>query len=203
MGADDRSAAEGWSPLVTALVPTYNGARFISRTLDSLAAQTWPHLEIVIGDDKSTDDTLDVVRRFADRHPRTRVVERAANLGWLRNSNDLMARAEGALMFFAFHDDVIAPTYVEELVGALAGNERAVLAFSDMRVHELDATEHVHVFTDLQGVTGALERARVMVDRPDDWWVPNRGLFRTSAFAAIGGIQANDQESTPPIGPGS
>ena len=55
------------SPLVTALVPTYNGAAFITRTLDSLAAQTWPHIEILIGDDRSTDDTLEVVRRFADR----------------------------------------------------------------------------------------------------------------------------------------
>ena len=140
-GRKARWQAGDSTPLVTALVPTYNGADFITRTLDSLAAQTWPNLEILVGDDRSTDDTLDVVRRFAEQHhPNTRIVERDANLGWLRNSNDLMARARGELMFFAFHDDVVAPTYVEELVGALAANERAVLAFSDMEVHELDGT---------------------------------------------------------------
>ena len=185
--------ADEWTPHVTALVPTYNGSAFITRTLDSLAAQTWPHLEILIGDDLSTDDTLDVVRRFADNHPNTRIVERDANLGWLRNSNDLMARADGELMFFAFHDDVVAPTYVEALVGALRANERAVLAFSDMEVHELDGRVTLHEFEDLEGLGTSLERGRVMVRRPGDWWVPNRGLFRSSGFAAVGGIHPNEQ----------
>lgn len=181
------------TPLVTALVPTYNGARFIERTLDSLADQTWPNLEILVGDDCSTDDTLEVVRRFAERHPGTRVLERDANLGWLRNSNDLMANARGELMFFAFHDDVVAPTYVEQLVAALQGAPAAVLAFSDMLVHELDGTVYHNVFGELEGVTSALERGRIMVRRPDDWWVPNRGLFRASAFAEVGGIHPNDR----------
>lgn len=182
-----------WTPLVTALVPTYNGAAFIMRTLDSLAAQTWPHLEILIGDDLSTDETLDVVRRFATSHPNTRIVARDANLGWLRNSNDLMARARGDLMFFAFHDDVVAPSYVEKLVEALHSNERAVLAFTDMRVHELDGTVNLRVFDELEGLGTSLERGRVMVRRPGTWWVPNRGLFRSSAFAAVGGIHSNEK----------
>ncbi|MEI5583432.1 MULTISPECIES: glycosyltransferase family 2 protein [unclassified Agromyces] len=179
-------------PLVTALVPTYNGARFIERTLESLAAQTWPNLEILIGDDRSTDDTLEVVRRFAARHPNTRILERDSNLGWLRNSNDLMSRARGELMFFAFHDDVVAPAYVERLAGALAANERAVLAFSDMEVHELDGRIEQHRFDDLEGLRTPMERGRVMVRRPGCWWVPNRGLFRASGFRAVGGIHPND-----------
>jgi glycosyltransferase involved in cell wall biosynthesis len=185
--------AATWTPLVTALVPTYNGAAFIQRTLDSLAAQTWPRLEILIGDDRSTDDTLQVVHRFAHQHPGTRVVEREANLGWLRNSNDLMSRADGELMFFAFHDDVVAPTYVEQLVEALRRNDGAVLAFSDMHVHELDGTVNLHAFDELEGLESPMQRGRVMVRRPGNWWVPNRGLFRSSAFRRVGGIHANEQ----------
>ncbi|WP_448003730.1 glycosyltransferase family 2 protein [Agromyces bauzanensis] len=185
--------ARDWTPLVTALVPTYNGAAFIMRTLDSLAAQTWPHLEILIGDDRSTDDTLAVVRRFAEGHPNVRILERDANLGWLRNSNDLMSRARGELMFFAFHDDVVAPTYVERLAEALRANDRAVLAFSDMTVHEVDGPGLLHVFDELEGLRSSVERGRVMVRRPGNWWVPNRGLFRASAFATVGGIHPNEQ----------
>ena len=182
-----------WNPLVTALVPTYNGAAFITRTLDSLAAQTWPRLEILIGDDRSTDDTLDVVRRFTDRHPNARIVERDENLGWLGNSNDLMTRAQGELMFFAFHDDVVAPSYVERLVRALSANERAVLAFTDMEVHEADGRVGLHIFDELDGLPERMQRGRVMVRRPDNWWVPNRGLFRASGFSAVGGIHPNRQ----------
>ncbi|WP_136706631.1 glycosyltransferase family 2 protein [Agromyces sp. H66] len=181
------------SPLVTALVPTYNGSRFIQRTLDSLAAQTWSNLEILIGDDRSTDDTLDIVRRFAEQHPNVRIVERESNLGWLGNSNDLMARARGGLMFFAFHDDVVAPTYVERLAEALLANDRAVLAFSDMNVHEVGGPGRLHVFDELEGLRSSVERGRVMVRRPGNWWVPNRGLFRSSAYRAVGGIHPNEQ----------
>jgi glycosyltransferase involved in cell wall biosynthesis len=182
-----------WHPLVTALVPTYNGAAFIGRTLDSLADQTWPHLEILVGDDHSTDDTLAVVREFARRHPNTRVLERSENLGWLRNSNDLMAHARGELMFFAFHDDVLAPTYVERLVDALRDRPGAVLAFSDMEVHEVDGRTSLHVFDLLEDVTSPLQRGRVMIRRPRGWWVPNRGVFRASAFRLVGGIRPNDE----------
>ncbi|GGI47563.1 glycosyltransferase involved in cell wall biosynthesis [Agromyces flavus] len=185
--------ADASTPLVSALVPTYNGAAFIGRTLDSLAAQTWPNLEVLIGDDRSTDDTLAVVERFAAAHPNVRVLERDTNLGWLRNSNELMAEARGELMFFAFHDDVVAPTYVEALVAALRADPDAVLAFSDMEVHELDGSVELHVFDQLDGVRSRLERGRVMVRRPGDWWVPNRGVFRASGFAAVGGIHPNER----------
>jgi glycosyltransferase involved in cell wall biosynthesis len=180
------------TPLVTALVPTYNGADFIERTLESLAAQTWSNLEILIGDDRSTDATLQVVRRFAERHPNARVLERESNLGWLRNSNDLMARARGELLFFAFHDDVVAPAYVARLAGALLENERAVLAFSDMEVHELDGRVGLHVFDELDGLRTPMERGRVLVRRPGDWWVPVHGMFRASGFRAVGGIRPNE-----------
>ncbi len=185
--------SDDWTPLVTALVPTYNGAAFIGRTLDSLAAQTWPNLEILIGDDRSTDGTLAVVREFAAVHPNVQILERDANLGWLRNSNDLMAHARGELMFFAFHDDVVAPTYVERLVDALRGDREAVLAFSDMEVHELDGRLELHVFDEIDGVRSRVERGHIMARRPSCWWVPNRGLFRASAFAEVGGIHPNQQ----------
>lgn len=192
MSAAETDPDETWTPLVTALVPTYNGAEFIQRTLDSLAAQSWSNLEILIGDDASTDDTLEIVRRFAADHPRTRVLARESNLGWLGNSNDLMSHAEGELQFFAFHDDVVAPTYVERLVAALH-DERAVLAFSDMVVHEVGGPGVVHAFDQLEGLHSAVARGRVMVRRADAWWVPNRGLFRTAAYRAVGGIRPNDR----------
>ena len=105
---DSPRGGRSWRPKVTALVPCYNAAAFLDRTLYCLSSQTWPDLEILIGDDCSTDATLDVVRAFAASHPNVRVITREKNLGWLRNSNDLMAKAEGELMFFAFHDDVVA-----------------------------------------------------------------------------------------------
>ncbi|MHA6512078.1 glycosyltransferase family 2 protein [Tessaracoccus sp. Z1128] len=179
-------------PLVTALVPTYNGAAFIQRTLDSLAAQTWPHLEILIGDDCSTDDTLNIVSAFAEGRDDTRVVRRITNLGWLANSNDLMSRAHGEFMFFAFHDDVIAPEYTERLAAALLSAPDAVLAFSDMTVTQVDGSVTTHVFDDLSSRRWAAGRGIALALRPPNWWVPNRGVFRSSAYRRVGGIHRNE-----------
>lgn len=185
-------APSPWRPTVSALVPTYNGGAFIQRTLDSLAAQTWPELEIIIGDDCSTDDTVAVVQRFASSHPNVRVLERESNLGWLRNTNDLMSRASGELMFFAFHDDVVGPPYVERLVQALAEHPEAVLAFSDLELIDVDGNRTIRRFDDLSGHPTALDRGFVMGHRPENWWVPNRGVFRAEAYRRIGGIHPNE-----------
>jgi glycosyltransferase involved in cell wall biosynthesis len=188
-----RPVSEDWQLKVSALVPCYNAEKFLQRTLDSLAAQTWPWLEILIGDDASTDRTVQVAREFVVNNANAQLIPREVNLGWLRNSNDLMGRATGELMFFAFHDDLIAPTYVEKLVVALNARPRSVLAFSDVEVINLDQTRTVWIFDRLAGLTSTLARGMVMARKPSGWWVPNRGVFRAEAFQRIGGIRPNAQ----------
>ncbi len=182
-----------WRPKVTALVPCYNSAAFITRTLDSLAAQSWPNLEILIGDDCSTDNTFDIVSAFAVSRGDVRILRRTANLGWLRNANDLMANATGELMFFAFHDDVVEPSYVEKLVGALQANPDAVLAYTDVELFQPDGEAETIVFDALSACHSSLARGLVMGGRGKDWWIPNRGLFRSWAFERADGIKPNAQ----------
>ncbi len=175
-------------PKVTALLPCYNAAAFILPTLECLAQQTWPNLEILIADDCSTDGTAEIVGNFATGHANVRVLQRSRNLGWLDNSNDLMAQATGELMFFAFHDDVVAIDYVEKLAGALAGRPGAILAFSDLELYEIDGGRSEHAFEGLEGARTPFARGKVMYQRPRNWWVPNRGVFRATAFRQTGGI---------------
>jgi glycosyltransferase involved in cell wall biosynthesis len=181
-----------WRPKVTALVPCYNSSAFISRTLDSLAAQTWPNLEILVGDDASADDTLSIVEAFATGRANVRILRREQNLGWLRNSNDLMSHATGELMFFGFHDDVPEPTYVEKLVGALRDNPSAVLAFCDYDLFHADGHQERVSFSLLEDRHSALSRGAVMAGRPTFWSAPNRGMFRSWAFARAGGIKPHE-----------
>ena len=182
-----------WRPKVTALLPCYNSAAFITRTLDSLAAQSWPNLEILIGEDRSTDATFDIVSAFAAGRRDVRILRRTENLGWLRNTNDLMANATGELMFFAFHDDAVEPTYVEKLVEALRANPDAVLAYTDIELFQPDGQAETIVFDALSNCRGSLARGLVMGGQVKDWWIPNRGLFRSWVFKRVGGIKPNAQ----------
>jgi len=101
------------SPLVSVIVPAYNVRRFIRRSLASLLAQTYPHLEVIVVDDGSTDGTADAVRELAD--PRI-VYVRQDNLGIgaARNSGIRASRGEYVTLLDA--DDVYLPEKVRKQV---------------------------------------------------------------------------------------
>jgi glycosyltransferase involved in cell wall biosynthesis len=165
-------------------MPAYNGAAFIERTLASLAAQTYPHLEVLISDDRSTDKTAEICQGFVDRDTRFRLLRQSVRRGWLANANLLLETARAPYAFFAFHDDPLEPTCVARLVELLERNPMATLAFADMH-----ALGRVFSYTELDGVSSPLERARRIIRRTGPWWVPNRGLFRLDAARQIGGMR--------------
>jgi glycosyltransferase involved in cell wall biosynthesis len=171
-------------PRVVACMPAWNAEAFIERTLDSLAAQTYPNLHILISDDASTDTTGAICGRFAARHANCEYHRQPENLGWVGNVNVLLKRAQGDYLFFAFHDDPLEPRYVERLVEALQRHPGAILAYTDVRV----GTRHL-CYAEVDGVSDRLERARRIVHRRGHWWIPNRGLFRAEAVALTGGMR--------------
>lgn len=176
---------------VVALVPAYNAAGFIDRTLDALAAQTWPNIEVLISDDGSTDRTVAICSARTAADPRFRLIRQHQNLGWIGNSNALLAAADPAAeyLLFAFHDDLVLPGYIEALVTRLEDNPGSVVAYSDMiKFYESGDQEHCS-FVGLDGIASNFDRARAMVWQPENWWVPNRGVFRASAARAIGGLK--------------
>jgi len=171
------------------LVPTRNAASFIEATLVALAAQTYPRFEVLISDDASTDATVPICERFALADSRFRLLRQTHRLGWVGNSNVLLRAARGDYLFFAGHDDLVAPTYVACLVDALERESAAVLAFSDGETLKLDGTVEDWDFAALDGVSDRLERAMAIAQQRPNWPVLYRGLFRASAAARIGGLR--------------
>lgn len=180
------------TPRVTAIVPTWKAAGFVQETLDALAAQTWPNLQVLIGDDASPDATPEVLRAFAEGRDDVTLVLRETNLGWVGNCNDLMARAEGELMFFAFHDDLVAPTYVERLARLMVARPEAAMAFSDVALVAVDGTRRSLAYDALDGVESDFARTWRMATRRGPWYAPNRGLFRAPAVRRIGGMKRHE-----------
>ena len=110
-------------PLVSVVVPTYNGARFLGATLRSLGMQTYPDIEVIVVDDGSTDETLEVAR--ASDVPSSVVVQR--NLGVAVARNRGLAHARGQWVGFVDQDDLWRRDRVQDLVDhATAHGLRAV-----------------------------------------------------------------------------
>ncbi|MFN2387528.1 MAG: glycosyltransferase family 2 protein [Thermoanaerobaculia bacterium] len=176
-------------PKVVALVPAWKASGFIGETMDALAAQTCPNLEILISDDASPDDTAAICERYAGRDARFRLIRQPRNLGWTGNVNALLATARGDYLLFAFQDDLPEPDYVQRCVAALEANPRAIMAFSDITLVQQDGRLEEKSFAALDGLTDRLRRARVMAQVPGSWWIPNRGVFRAAAARTIGGLR--------------
>src|SRR6476646_11400425 len=94
--------------VVSVLIPTYNGERFIAETLSSVLEQTYEHLEVIVGDDCSSDSTVDIVRRIAGNDPRVQIVLYDRNVGGFASHDLLSSRATGAYTKFLLQDDLLA-----------------------------------------------------------------------------------------------
>jgi glycosyltransferase involved in cell wall biosynthesis len=101
---------------LSVLLANYNDSRFLPRVLSSLAAQSRPPDEILLGDDASTDDSVSVMEAFSNRCPRVRIVRGETNVGNLRMAARLLSQARGDYVMFLSSDDYVLPAYVETLM---------------------------------------------------------------------------------------
>ena len=109
--------------LVSIAIPAYNHAAYIEACLASVCAQTYPELELVLIDDGSQDDTLEVARRFLEPHRarfRRIVLERQENQGVSAASNAVIAACRGEWVHLLGSDDVLYPNKVARIQQAIA-----------------------------------------------------------------------------------
>lgn len=123
-------------PLVSIAIPAYNHARFIESCLESVCAQTYPELELVLIDDGSTDDTLELARRFLEASEgrfRRVVLKRQENQGVSATSNACIEACQGEWVHLLGSDDVLYRSKVERIQAAIEvwGHQNIALVHSD------------------------------------------------------------------------
>lgn len=92
--------------LVSIVMPTYNGASYLQIMIESLLRQTYGNIEIIIVDDGSTDDTLEIVKAYAARYNQVRYFENDINLGINKNFEKAITLSNGDYIFLCDQDDV-------------------------------------------------------------------------------------------------
>jgi ADP-heptose:LPS heptosyltransferase/glycosyltransferase involved in cell wall biosynthesis len=116
---------------LSVLIPTYNYARYLPETIESVLAQDFTDFEILISDDASTDDSAAVIRRYAAKDPRIRCQLHPANIGMVANWNWCLQQARGDYVKYLFGDDCLASRFaLGRMVAMLDANPRAILAAS-------------------------------------------------------------------------
>jgi len=94
------------NPLISIVIATYNGEKFLAKQIDSLLNQTYKNFEIIAVDDCSTDETLNILNEYAAQHDNFTVVKNNCNLGYVKNSEKGFLLANGDYIAPCDQDDV-------------------------------------------------------------------------------------------------
>ena len=109
------------SPAISVAMSVYNGERFLTEAIESVLAQSWRDFEFLMLDDGSSDGSLAVMRHFAARDPRIRVISRE-NRGLVASLNQLLAEAQAPLIARMDADDVCLPERFSRQIAFFAAN---------------------------------------------------------------------------------
>jgi glycosyltransferase involved in cell wall biosynthesis len=114
------------------VICTYNGSAYVTEQLESFSAQSLLPTEVVIVDDCSKDDTIEVVTRFAQTAPfEVRIIKNETNLGYSANFEKGLSLAQGELIFFSDQDDTWVPSKLETFQKYFEQSGEPLVLYSD------------------------------------------------------------------------
>lgn len=163
------------SSRVTLITPTYNHARFLPKTVESVLSQTYSPLDYVVINDGSTDDTRDVLDAWRGR---LTVIDQA-NVGQAITLNRGWDAARGEYLGYLSSDDTLAPTAISELVAVLDADPGIVCVFPDC-----DLIDHASIVIK-RNVCRPFDLERLIIEQ--ECHIGPGALFRADAFRAVGG----------------
>lgn len=117
--------------LVSIIMPSYNTAKYISDSIKSIQSQTYENWELIIVDDRSTDNSVEVIRSFND--PRIRLLQNDKNSGAALSRNYALREARGKWVAFLDSDDVWVPEKLEKQIAFMKANDYS-FTFTDYRI---------------------------------------------------------------------
>lgn len=125
------------APLVSIITPAYNRGPFLDETIQSILSQDYPHIEYIVLDDGSTDDTMKILEKYKDDI----MVESHPNMGETRTVNKGIGMAKGQIVCVVNSDDPLRPLAISSAVEFLSQYPDAMVAYPDW--HEIGPKSEV------------------------------------------------------------
>ena len=127
------------NPVVSVCIPCFNGSKYIEECIDSILSQSYINFELIIVDDKSMDNTIDIINKYNDS--RISIHRNEVNLGLVGNWNRCIELANGEWIKFVFQDDVLDSECIEKLlIKAIQGHK--IVACNRKFIYEGDISDH-------------------------------------------------------------
>ena len=180
------------SPLISILIPAYNAAPYLSRSVESALAQTYGNVEVVIVDDGSTDETLAVANRLASQDGRVRVLHQD-NKGPAEARRTALHEAAGDYIAYLDADDELLPGTIAFLYVKIVEHHLDLAFGSMIKVAGEKSFEIHHV---VEGVLDGDEFLRFLFDRrcmcAQGEYLCRREIWNDSLFPSNGEVFPNE-----------
>lgn len=173
-------------PKVSVITATYNGARFIQRTIDSVLSQTLTNFELIVVDDGSRDATPELLADLAAKDGRIRVITRAKPSGGPSVPKNIgLSIARAPYICFLDHDDYLHPEKLALMADGLDRHPEWVAAFHDLQLVNADETPHKGTYLSNSAFLSAA--ADFLTPSADGWFSCSEEFytFMSLRYAAI------------------
>lgn len=140
---NERENFTGLEPLISIIVPLYNTERYIQRCLNSLCRQTYKNIEVIVVNDRSTDGSLNIVKRIANSDVRIRIVNHEYNKGLYHARITGVEHSAGDYIGFVDSDDYVSCDYFSTLLYSAEKNSSDIVVGKIVHENE-DGYQYVH-----------------------------------------------------------
>ncbi len=125
-------------PLVSVICLSYNHEAYVVEALNSVINQTYPNVELLIADDCSTDNSVEVIQNWLENHPEVDFLTNEKNLGNTKTFNQLAKKAKGEFIIDLATDDILLPNCIEKQVKTFQNSKFKNLAIVYGNLIEID-----------------------------------------------------------------
>jgi len=131
-------------PKVSILIPTYNRENLIKETVESALEQTYDDYEIIIVDNKSTDNTYKIAEEYADKNEKIKAFQNENNLGPVGNWKIALQKSSGEYIKFLWSDDLIDKMFLEKTVPILENNADIGFVYTKTEIFNKNSQKEVY-----------------------------------------------------------
>ena len=132
-------------PLVSIFITTYNHERFISDCLDSVISQDYGKIEVIVGDDASTDNNREILLNYKNRYPDIiKLVLHDENIGITNNCNSILSLCKGKYIASVGGDDQMLPQKISKQVQYLEDHEECNMCFHNLEAFDSDTNKFLY-----------------------------------------------------------
>lgn len=178
----------------TIVLPNLNHARYLECSLERLTKQTFNDYEILVFDDGSTDNSVDIIEKYKELNPQINLIKRDKTIGVVKNLNAGLQMARGEYIYFASSDDYVNYEFLEESLFWLKKYPDSALSMSCAVVfndeNKITGLRPIIIPSLIPGYISS-KQTRKLLKTGDNYFVGTVALYRTYLVRKLGGFDSD------------